>query len=134
VSHSRPNDVGSKLAAANLVVLNSSKYNESSPFYERINLNLPDPVQKQVFLLHNPEASSFTTTSSSSGARGSDTEEEWNESTHKRALTAVSLDGIPRAGGGGGIPSKKARSTGVVLFPKNPEPMWGPKKSTGTTP
>jgi hypothetical protein len=107
-----------------LVVLNTPKYNESSPFYERINLNLPDPVQKQVFLLHNPEASSFTT-NSSSGARGSDTEEEGNESTHKRALTTVSRDGIP---------SKKARSTGVVLFPKNPEPMWGPKKSTGTTP
>jgi hypothetical protein len=93
--------VGSKLANADLVVLNSSKYNESSPFYERINLNLPDPVQKQVFLLHNPEASSFTTTtSSSSGARGSDTDAEGNQSTHKRALAAVSRDGIP---------SKKAR-------------------------
>ena len=24
------------------------------------------------------------------------------------------------------------RSAGVALFPKNPEPLWGPKKSTGT--
>eukprot|EP00802_Teleaulax_amphioxeia_P005101 Tamp_05105.p1 GENE.Tamp_05105~~Tamp_05105.p1 ORF type:complete len:723 (-),score=126.78 Tamp_05105:899-2824(-) len=117
VSSKRANDVGARLTSRDLVVLNESKYNETSPYYERINLNLPDPVQKQILRLHHPEYSDDNDVPGN----------ESSSSSHKRALSHVSSS----AEGTLGVLRKMPRSAGVALFPKNPEPLWGPKKSTG---
>eukprot|EP00277_Geminigera_cryophila_P021534 CAMPEP_0179465398 /NCGR_PEP_ID=MMETSP0799-20121207/46960_1 /TAXON_ID=46947 /ORGANISM="Geminigera cryophila, Strain CCMP2564" /LENGTH=93 /DNA_ID=CAMNT_0021269633 /DNA_START=168 /DNA_END=446 /DNA_ORIENTATION=+ len=89
-------------------VLKESDHNESSPFYQRMRFDQPDPVQKQIFLLNNPNALEH---------------KDGVNQTHEHELMSSQKIRFQ--------PNKRARSVvGGPLFPKNPEANWGPKKST----
>lgn len=111
VSSKRENRVASRLISMDLQVLNESDYNESSPFYEHVSFTGADPVHKEISLLNNPHKS----TSDEHSKR----QFEAPHAADNRGYNASGHQKRPRLAAGG------------PLFPKNPEPRWGPKKSTG---
>jgi len=106
----RRDAVASRLISMDLQVLNASEHDQSSPFYQPLRFNLPDPVQKQMYILRHPTPEN----ASSPELEGAAPQGE------------LGAEAIPP------VRHKRTRAVaGAPLFPKNPESNWGPKKSTG---
>ena len=105
--------VASRLTSMDLQVLPEAAFNVSSPFFQRMRFDLPDPVVRRLYALNH------------AGAAADDAQPSGKD------VDAAGVEdvGKHRAGNSG---RKRARNAaGVPLFPQNPQANWGPKKSRG---